>query len=309
MNRTAQRGALAALAAVALLAIAVQVAVAFSGDGRAQPTPKSFATQRVAIDFTAVAGKKPVTCSTPIASLGTTARNARLGDLRFYVSNVQLLRKDGKAVSLKLPADSPWWTTQGKNGVTLIDLENAKGACATEGTPGMNASVRGTVPSGGYVGVRWLLGVPYALNHTDMTTAPAPLNITALGWSWQVGRKYAKIEVTDAGDGAPWPAKTFFVHLGSTACAGNPVIGEDVGCSYPNRHDVTLKKFNPQRQRIAVDLKTLYAGVDVTTNGGGAGGCMSSTSDPECPAIFSALGMKLGSSDETRQSVFRVVGK
>src|SRR5262245_31933595 len=124
MNRTARRGALAALAAVALLAIAVQAAVAFPGGERAQPKAKSPATQKVAIDFTAVAGKKPVSCTTPIAALGTTARSARLQDLRFYVANVQLLRKDGKAVSVKPKADSPWVVTEGRNTVTLIDLEN-----------------------------------------------------------------------------------------------------------------------------------------------------------------------------------------
>ncbi|MBB4663435.1 MbnP family copper-binding protein [Conexibacter arvalis] len=284
---TTVRTATAALCAA--LGVAV-IAAPADAAGRQKQQPRR---QAVAIDFAAVAGSSPVSCGKPIAGLGTTAATARLTDLRFFVSDVRLLRRDGRAVALKLRADSPYRVTRGKAAVTLIDLENGRGGCAG-GTRGTNASVRGTVRRGDYVGVRWTVGVPFALNHTDATTAPAPLNSAAMAWSWQVGRKFTKIEVSDPGDGAaPWAARTFFVHLGSTGCAGNPATGATVRCAAANRAGVTLRRFDPKRQRIAVDLKALLAGVDVTRNGGGAPGCMANPSDPECGPVFRAFGLRL----------------
>ncbi len=152
--------------------------------------------------------------------------------------------------------------------------------------------MRGTVPRGRYVGARWSVGVPLALNHSDATTAPAPLNSAAMAWSWQVGRKFTKIEVSDPGGGAAWAARTFFVHLGSTGCTGNPATGETASCSSSNRPEIVLRRFDAGRQRVAVDLKALLAGVDVTVNGGGAGGCMAGMTDPECTPIFRAFGLR-----------------
>ena len=264
--------------------------------------------QKVSIQFAGVAGKTPVSCGKPISGLGTTSRTAQLTDLRFYVSNVQLLRKGGGKVAVKLGSDSPWRVTRGKAAVTLIDLENGRGGCA-DGTKAMNAYVRGTVPRGQYVGARWRVGVPYALNHTDVTTAAAPLNSTAMAWSWQAGRKFSKIEISDPGGGTPWATKAFMVHVGSTGCMGDPAAGQTVGCDSPNRAEIPLKRFNPAKQKVAVDLKALFAGVDVAGNAGGAPGCMSAPTDPECPAIFKAFGMKLGSKGKARQTVFRAMGR
>lgn len=264
----------------------------------AAATPSKHArarSQAVAIRFAAVAGTTPVTCGTPIDGLGTTGRSAQLTDLRFFVSDVRLLRRDGRAVTLRLRGDAPYRVTRGTAAVTLIDLENGRGGCAEAGTKGTNAFVRGTVPSGDYVGAQWSVGVPFALNHSDATTAPAPLNSAAMAWSWQVGRKFTKIEVSDPGTdaAAAWAARTFFVHLGSTGCAGNPATGETVRCGASNRAAVTLRRFDPARQQVAVDLKAMLAGVDVTRNGGGAPGCMGGPTDPECAPIFKAFGLRL----------------
>lgn len=279
-------------AAVAVLS-AVAGCAALTGTADAKQA-KAKRQQAVAIEFAAVAGRAPVRCGQPIAGLGTTGAAAQLTDFRFFVSDVKLLREDGRAVTVRLRRDSPFRVTRGKAAVTLVDLENGTGGCAG-GTRATNASVRGTVPAGDYVGARWSVGVPYALNHTDATTAPAPLNSAAMAWSWQVGRKFTKIEVSDpAVAGAPpWAARTFFVHLGSTGCVGNPATGATARCAAGNRAEIVLKRFNPKQQRVAVDVKALTAGNDVTENGGGAPGCMSAASDPECGPVFGALGLRL----------------
>ena len=312
-----------AVLVIAALALAAMpgLALAHSGHHDASPGGKQ-STQQVAIDFAAVAGSKPVACGKPIVGLGTTSRTAQLTDLRFYVTGVELLKKGGGAVPVTPPANSQWSYAKDGAAVTLIDLENGTGDCAAEGTKGMNATVRGTAPKGSYVGVRYSVSVPPSLSHTDLTVMPAPLNVAALAWSWQYGRKFMKIEVSEDG-GPAWESKTFFVHIGSTDCTGNPAAGGKVKCGLRNENQVTLSKFDPAKQKIAIDLKALLAGDDLAKSGGGmemaategmqgmsmTPGCMSETDDPDCPSIFKALGMKLGTNKATAQTAFRVVGK
>jgi len=293
-----------------LLAVA-GLSLLFAAPSVARTTP---AAKKVDIAFAAVAGDTPVACGTAITGLGTTGQAAQLKDLRFYVSDVTLTRADGRSVPLKLEKNSTFRLTRGKSAVTLIDLENGTGACAEDGTKATNAHLRGTVPAGKYTGVRWTVGVPSTLNHTDLAAAPAPLNLTAMGWSWQVGRKFLKIETADP---------TFMVHVGSTGCTGNPAKAGDMKCTSSNRAGVRFKKFDLARQRVAVDVKALLAGTDL---GGGMsmramdmGGmdmgaaCMSGPGEMNCGPVFGALGLAWndtsggGSASPSKQTVFRTI--
>lgn len=248
----------------------------------------------VAIRFAAVAGTAPVSCAQPIAGLGTTSATARLRDLRFYISNVRLITARGRAVPVT-PARNAFNATKGANRTTLIDLENGAGACAGEGDRRTNAVVRGTVPEGDYVGARMYMGVPFPLNHSDIVGAPAPLSLAGMAWSWQSGRKFAKIELVDpAGPGGgahhqvanAWSTPGFFVHLGSTGCTGNPATGATTDCTGSNRMAIRFNRFDPAKQKIAIDLKALAAGNDITVNRAGAPGCMSGGTDPECDGVM-----------------------
>ena len=257
--------------------------------------------QKVDIQFAAVAGQAPVACGTAIEGLGTPAQAEQLQDLPFFVSEVALIRRGGKQVPLKL-TPSAYRVTRDGAGVTLIDLENGTGSCAVDGTAGMKAAVRGTVPKGPYVGVRWTVGVPFALNQTEAPAVPAPLNSAAMAWSWQAGRKFTKIEFADPGGATgSWLAQTFFLHIGSGGCQGNPATGATVRCAASNRPSVRLKRFDPAEQRVAVDVQAMLAGNDITVNGGNAPGCMSGPTDPECAGVFRAFGLT------GKQTVFRAI--
>ena len=317
MESSKKIGAIVASLALGLLTI---LALPVAADAQAGHGKKKTKTQKVAIGFKALNGSTPVNCSQPITGLGTTSRTAKLADLRFYVSDVKLLRKGGGSVKVKLPGSSKWNYTKGNSAVTLIDLENGAGACVADGTNATNAFVRGKVPKGKYVGVRYSVSVPDALSHTDLTAMPAPLNLTAMGWSWQYGRKFMKIELSE-GDTPAWASKIYYLHVGSTDCTGDPAAGEKAKCALPNRNQVTLKKFNPARQRIAIDFKNLFGGVNIAGEsmdmGMGddmsgmmdMGGCMSATDSPDCEPLFKTLGLKLGTTKKTGQTAFRVVRK
>ncbi|MBJ7470518.1 MAG: metallo-mystery pair system four-Cys motif protein [Solirubrobacteraceae bacterium] len=315
--------------AIGIAALALPTtALAHDDHTAAKPASK---TQTVKLRFAAVAGSTPVSCDAPIAGLGTSAQTAQLKDLRFFVSDVKLVRKDGTAATLKLKANKDYRVAGSKGSVSLIDLENGAGACAEEGTPGTNASVIGTVPAGKYVGVRWTLGVPFALNHTDTSSAAGPLGLSAMGWSWQFGRKFMKVEFADpaASGTAPasgghqmavrsaagWASPVYYVHVGSTGCTGNPATGAAVACLAPNRADVKLAKFNPATQQVAVDVKELLAGNDLAKSPDMMPGCMSGPVDPECESEFKALGIRWSADGKANgkptgsQSVFRPINR
>lgn len=298
----------------ALLGAGLLVACGGGGDPVAD-TPAA-TTQAVEVNFAAMSGTDPITCASTLTALGTTSASGALKDLRFYISNVKLVKADGAEVALTLPANDDWNATLGSDRVTLIDLEDNTGSCA--GTAATNAAVKGSVPAGDYLGVKMTLGVPLALNHTDQTAAttatPAAINNAVnpgMAWSWAGGRKFTKIEVTNAA----WTAPTFNVHLGSTGCTGtNPAAGLVDSCDKPNRLDFAFAAFNPSTQKIAVDVKALLAGNDATVNAGAAAGCMSGTTDPECPKVFEALAIDLTGTGQTvgdgsTQTVFKVVSK
>lgn len=269
-------------------------------------------TLPVSIAFAAKAGQADVRCGSPIAALGTGATAAELRDLRFYVSEVALVTDQEVAVPVVL-TPSTWQT----DSVALIDLEDATGACAEAGTALTHATIEGTVAAGTYTGVRFTVGVPAALNHSDYAVATAPMDVQAMAWSWQAGRKFLQIEVDPAGGLArpapAAPAKSFYAHLGSTGCVGNPVTGETVSCARSNRMAFHSHGFDQASQRIIVDLATLLATSNLAADGGGAPGCMSGSTDPECAPIFSALKIDLESGqsidDGHGQTLFRVEAK
>ncbi len=247
------------------------------------PTPN----RPIAVEFDVKANNVAVKCGDTINGLGTAGTTASLRDLRFYLSHAALLTDQGEAVPITLTPDDFQ-----NSEVTLIDLEDGSGDCA--GTAAMNTAIRGTVPADKtYTGIQFVVGVPHALNHSDYAVATAPMDVQALAWSWQAGRKYLQIELDPVGGVArPAPAaasNTWYLHLGATNCSGNPVTGETVSCARPNRMDFKADRFDAGTQKIVVNLSTLYATSNLSVDAGSAPGCMSGLTDPECGAIFDAL--------------------
>lgn len=266
-------------------------------------------TQDVNIQFDVVAGTQSVACNSTIALANTvTPVSGQIADLRFYVSNVALINDKGAWVYVTLNAND-----NQADGVALLDFENGTGLC-TKGTAATYTTLSGKVPNGNYVGMAMTLGAPIfspqfkaGLNHSDTTAAstPALLQIQSMAWNWQGGRKFTKIEFTpDAGTN--WP-----VHIGSTACEGvNPSSGDILFCGNPNRGDYVFASFNSATQKMVLNLDSLFAGSDVTQNKGGSKGCMSSTSDPECPTVFSTLGLDIATGMTSgSQKIFSVRSK
>jgi uncharacterized repeat protein (TIGR04052 family) len=258
--------------------------------------------QQLTLRFAGAVNGAPFQCGQSYANVGTTKSTITPTDFRLFVSAIQLIQSDGKAVPLVLKQDGIW---QYKN-VALIDFEDGSGPCGN-GTKPLHVEVSGSAPPGNYSGVRFTLGLPFELNHGDPTVAPSPLNITAMFWNWQGGYKFLKADLSSTvlsakpamhsmasghhGHGGG-EASGFSVHLGSTLCAAASQTDSPSACKNPNRVTVTFDKFDPARNVIVADLGAILGGANVDYNTPNTSpGCMSFPKDADCPAVMSALGL------------------
>ncbi len=260
----------------ALSTLAASLLVACGGGGS---TPATNNPQAVTLNFDVVNGATVVGttgCTTPL-TLGTASAVApstiigttgTMQDLRFYVSNPVLIDAAGKRAPITLTK-----TTNQDSNVALLDFETGAGTCKT-GTLMTNTSIVGTVAAGNYVGVEFELGVPVkapdgvtSLNHSDPVAATTPtlLQLMQMSWGWQGGRKFTKFEFVKPMNGAT-PAVSTLVHLGSSGCPATP-NGTDPVCASPNHAKVTFATgFNPATNKIALDLGSLWGGLNLDTS-------------------------------------------
>lgn len=250
------------------------------------------------IPFEGRIGATPFTCKATYPGLGTAATEVAISDFRLYIHDVKLHQKGGADVAVELVQDGLW---QYKN-LALLDFEDKTGPCAN-GTTEMNSMIHAMVPQGTYDGISFKLGVPFDLDHADVSTAPSPLNLSALFWDWNSGYKFLRVDSAPAAGGAP-----FLLHLGSTACQGDFADGGVSGCDRPNVAEVVLSGFDPAKSKIVVDYAAVVVANDLSKNEGGAPGCMSGPTDPECEAIFQRLGLtvKDTSTHPDQQKLFSV---
>lgn len=286
--------------------------------------------QPVTLRFAGKVGNQHFQCGESY-SLGRPATMMTPTDFRFYVTDVALIDAAGRAVPVTLQQDGKWQYQS----VALLDFENKEAACAN-GTTDVRDRIVGTVPAGTYRGIRFKLGVPFALNHADATLAPSPLNLTSLWWNWRGGYKFLRIDLisatlpdamrpggrprqlthspapqhTSPGHSAPSPHEQspgFAIHLGSTACQAATNMQAPTRCANPNLAEVTLNNFNPAQNVIVADLAALVASTNLTMNQPNTpSGCMASPEDRDCTGIMHNVGLAFGGQPSTGQTFFRV---
>ncbi|MFV0429466.1 MAG: MbnP family copper-binding protein [Arachnia sp.] len=261
----------------------------------------AFADMTVEIPFTAEIAGTLFKCADSYPGLGAAGTEVQILDFRLFVSSATLVAADGTRVPVALEQDGAWQI----DNIALLDFEDATGSCAN-GTPQVNATLRGTVPEGDYRGLEFEVGVPFDWNHGDPTTAPAPLNLTAMFWNWRGGYKFAKIEFAPvtamgmntaaethsegAGHGGPGG---WMLHLGSTMCAApEATAAPSEPCANPNRVAVSLPDFVPGASTVVIDPAPVVAGADLTRNTPEtSAGCMSFNNDPDCNTVLPRLGL------------------
>ena len=226
----------------------------------------SKASAPIEIEFRPVYAGAEVACSGP--------EDPTLTDLRFYVHNLRLQDVDGTYHNIELDSDE--WQ---QSGLALLDLEDATGNCLN-GTEVTNYSVRGSVSGQAFRALEFELGVPFAVNHGDPLQAEPPLGDADMHWHWRGGYKFLRAGLKNDAD-------SFWLHLGSTGCAGT--IQNITGCNAPNRVAVRLENFRPGDVVLLdlaalVDASSLDEGMPTDSSSGPA--------EKHCAAAFAALGLE-----------------
>jgi uncharacterized repeat protein (TIGR04052 family) len=233
----------------------------------------------ITLNFRGVVGHDAFACGTSYTGIGTGASQFIPSDFRFYVSNIRLKPVGGDEVPLELDQDGIW---QHEN-VALIDFETGPDDGCNEGNSATNTEIHGSVPAGVYTSVSFDLGLPFDLNHGNASTAPSPLNFSAMFWSWNAGYKFIRVDTAD---------DKFRVHVGSIGCDGGSPSRPPTACSNPNLGRVTLSGFNPSHSIIEADLAALLSDNNIDVNEPGTPpGCMGESTDDDCGPIFSNLGI------------------
>ncbi|SFM43289.1 MbnP family copper-binding protein [Marinobacter zhejiangensis] len=255
-------------------------------------------TASVTLPFEAVynSNNDPVSCNVTMTGLGAGV-DAQLLDFRLYVHDVTVTTTYQRELALTL--DSNAW--QGA-GVALLDFRDYISCETDPQEPRTVITGQVDLEEGEALsGVYFTLGVPETLNHNNLATAPTPLNVPTLHWSWQTGYKFLRMDVSVDG------GQAFNLHLGSTDCAGDATAGESVSCSRSNRPEVGFADFTFGQDVIVIDYGAMVAGAIDGVDDGGALGCMSGVTDPECGPVFSVLGLDLDTGASTgTQTAFRL---
>ena len=97
--------------------------------------------------------------------------------------------------------------------------------------------ITGTVPAGTYVGLKASVGVPEVMNHSAAVGGVAPLDNTAILWSWQSGRKFTKIELNPVGGITQAVAAENLEQ--SLASGASDLAGSDLGELFGIELDIT----------------------------------------------------------------------
>lgn len=253
--------------------------------------------QNVAIRFQAMVGREKFACGRTYEGIGTTGSRITPRDFRLYVHNLRLIDETGKPVPVELEQDGKWQLDD----VALLDFEDGTAGCVN-GTPDVNDRVIGRVPMSRYSGLRFTVGVPFNKNHTDLTTQPPPLNLTALFWVWNAGRKFARLDFSSTG-----LPRGYVIHLGSTGCMPNETkITVPTQCSEPNRPEIEIAGFDASRDVVIADLGSLLrdSNVDSSQSHMGAG-CMSERDNADCAPVFANFGLPFAGKAAGKQSFFR----
>ena len=253
--------------------------------------------EAVTIQFAAQVGEEAFACGEIYEGLGVTGTRFEPFDFRLYVSEIELRDGEGNWGALQLDQDTPWQ----HQSLALLDFEDRSGRCAN-GTSETRDIVTGYYGGeGAPTGLRFVIGVPFELNHIDASTAPSPLNQTALFWNWLGGYKFIRLEGATTGLETGWQ-----FHLGSTAC----VPGEGGGaqsCANGNRVVVELEEFQPEENIVIFDVAALVATSDLDSSTENTPrGCMAGPEDPDCTTLFGTLGLSHGGIDGGVQSFVRM---
>ncbi|MET1254028.1 MbnP family copper-binding protein [Aliikangiella maris] len=220
--------------------------------------------------------QQELTCDSHITQ---TNKLWQINQFQFYISDVSLM------------ADNQWHSAKF---VTSAATQNSTERVALLGGVcpqpfNWQVTLQSTVPATGIKQIRFSLGVPFDLNHQNPMTQPSPLNQPDMFWTWQLGHKFMRLELTTS-------QQDWIFHLGSTGCqSASSMRAPSTQCKHPNLVDITLENFQADKT-IQVDLFQLIRSIDFLDEPA----CQSEQHSALCQKLFSRLGI------DAKQQLFSV---
>ena len=122
------------------------------------------------------------------------------------------------------------------------------------------------------------LGLPFAINHLDPLSQPAPINQPSMFWSWRGGHKFLRLDMQS--DEHAWN-----FHLGSTGCsAASAMRSPQQECLHPNRLEFSLPR-QENGYKLIVHLDKLLSGLELNTKSS----CLMQTDNRSCGQLMNNL--------------------
>lgn len=246
------------------------LSLALTACGSDDKSSDNKANTEIKMTFAAQINDTPLACGTNTETVGKASTAPDIKYFGAYISEIAVATDKGDFQPVTLKKKSS------------VDHEKGIALLAFCGSSLRNNTIEGTVAKADdYTRVRFTLGVPAKYNHLDATKSTGVLNKEInMHWSWTSGYKHVRM------DAAGWN-----IHLGSTVCTGK---NEQAKCSNGNRPTYEFRNLDLNKDTFVFDYADLVGQSDITKNTEKtAPGCMSSAKDPECQAVFKALGMNL----------------
>lgn len=150
--------------------------------------------------------------------------------LRFYVSQVALVKADGTEVPLA--------------GLNLAEYRRG-------GSSQDLLMFKADAPAGDYAGIRFVIGVPREQNHLDAAKQQAPLGVGGgMYWSWNAGYMFYRLEGKFMNGGKP---TSFLMHLGTDAFA------QHVDLSDLMRNSIKISVGKDAAVRLTLDINKMFS--------------------------------------------------
>ncbi len=259
-------------------------------------------SKAISVSFTPTLAGQTIGCNQIYQdSVGSPISDYKMVEYRWYASDFEVRDAQGQSTPIILDdrGDGLQYQDQQHN-VALLGLISGCDTGAAE--PPSNFTVDGSVPEGEYTQLCFTLGVPFALNHTDVSASdtPSPLNLPAMNWNWRGGRKFMRFDGFGDPNGIN---QAFNLHLGSTGCdSASMTEAPSSACSAPNTpsYCIALSPSTQYTPQVSVDPARLLTEVDITSETEGtAPGCMSFVDDPQCSTVMPKLGLDYTLNGET----------
>lgn len=210
--------------------------------------------------------------------------------LQFTMGVPQDLNHNDAAIAPSpLNLTSMWWNWQGGYKFLRVEMETDEAIATVE-----NMSHSQTTHSQGGTTEMVNEQTTHA-NHdggtTHQTSRQTSIFKDGQGTHSQSSSSHTHAEGKHGGSHQQMNSNAYMIHLGSTGCSDSSQSSL-FNCANPNRVEVTLLDFNPDKNVVVADLAELLAQSDLSTNQANtANGCMSSPEDADCMPIMQNLSL------------------